>query len=768
MPGRTAFTKAKLNHHAALAVLVVAGGLMSSPALAQVAKPATAAAAASDTAAVTELIVTATRREEALSRVPIAVTAIDGEAVKAAHVVNFSDVPSLVPGAAFIATKGQSTANVMIRGQFVTNDAPALELPVAIFMDDIYYGSLASFDADFFDVGQIAILRGPQGTTFGRNVVGGALQITSNKPKLNDQSGEVNLTLETYNRHNSSGVETQGYVNLPINEHAAARLAYSVRDVDGYMHNMVTGNNLSDQKSYAIRPSLLWEPTDDFRINAFLQFNHENMFASGYQFFGQGALVAKEKAISSDPWDAFQDVDGHNRRDIFAGQVRADWDHSFGTLTAITSYRSLNSDYLDDGDNGPLPMNNNSINASREFQFSEEVRLTSPSSHKFEYVAGAYYSFENLRKAISFGFNGTVPGQFLGVLTKGALQNETVTGDAHVNSIAPFAEGKFHVTDQVAVTLGGRYTVEDKSGYTNHANGSVFYGAPFNASFSKTWSAFTPRAIVEWTPNDAMLFYGSVSTGFKGGGWSLTSTSAAAAVKPLSPEKSTSYEAGAKVHLFDNRLSINADYYLANTNNLQVRTLVAGVLTDTNAGSERAKGFELEAVATPIDHLRLGLNYAYSYPIYSSFKGCTATGFDCTGNPIPYVPKNDVKVMADYTWDAFDGSLTAHADAQWASSTQVSALGYNAPANGGQPIGTTHTAKDGILNGYLAYQPQNAKWRVQLWAKNLTNRWYMAAPSNYYFYFLTTAEFGAGLREVDRGTINPPRQIGATFTYRFE
>ena len=750
------------------AAILAGAGLAATPATAEEAAPAAQAAAATQ---VGEVIVTATRREEALSKVPLAVTAVSGEQVKAQHVNNFGDVPALVPGASFVSTKGQSTANVQIRGQSTTNDAPALELPVAIFMDDIYYGTLASFDADFFDIQQIAILRGPQGTTFGRNVVGGALQITSNKPTLNDQYGEVNATVDTYNRHKSSGFESQGFVNLPISPTAAARLAYSVKDVDGYMYNVLTGNNLSDQKSYAIRPSLLWQPSDDLRVTAFLQYNHENMFSSGYQFFGQGSVVANAKAISSNPWDIFQDVDGRNRRDIWATQVRADWTQPIGTLTSITSYRTLDSYYKDDGDSGPLPMNNNSINASKEFQFSQELRLTSPAGRRLEYVAGVYYSFENLRKAITFGFNGTVPGQFLAVLTKGALQNETVTGDAHVMSIAPFAEGKFHVTDQIALTVGGRYTVEDKKGYTRHANGSVFYGAPFDVKFSHTWSSFTPRAIVSYTPTDTMMFYAGVSTGFKGGGWSLTSTSPAAAVIPLAPEKSTSYEAGAKLQLFDRRLAINAAYYLADTKNLQVRSLVGPVLTDTNAGSERAKGFELEALATPIDKLRLGVNYAYSYPIYRSFKFCAGTAaapVDCTGNVVPFVPKNDFKLFADYSWDVPGGSLDVHADGQWASKTSVSPLNYSAPANAGLPLGEGHTAKKGIVNASLTYEPTGGKWRLQLWGKNLTNKWYMSAPSNYYFYFLTAAEFAAGLREVDRGVVNPPRQVGATFTYRFQ
>ncbi|WP_332770285.1 TonB-dependent receptor [Phenylobacterium sp.] len=749
----------RLKDRVAIAALIAGAGLMVAP---------TGAAAEAPPAVteVQEVIITATRREEALSKVPVAVTAISGEQAKDAHIGNFSDLPSLVPGATFISTKGQSTANVQIRGQSTTNDAPALELPVAIFMDDIYYGTLASFDADFFDISQIAVLRGPQGTTFGRNVVGGALQITSNKPTLGELYGETNITLESYNRHKSTGFESQGFINLPINDKMAGRFAYSVKNVEGYMYNVLTGNSLSDQKSYSIRPSFRWEPTEDVTVNAFLQYNHENMYASGYQFFGQGGVVAAHKAISDDPWDTFHNIDGTNRRDIYATQVRVDWAQPYGTWTALTSYRTLDAFYRDDGDSGPLLRNTNSINASKEFQFSEEIRLTSPSGERLEYVAGLYYSFENLRKRISFGFNGTTPGSFLGVLTGGTLQNETVTGDAHVESVAPFAEGKFHFNDQFALTVGARYTIEHKNGYTRHANGSVFYGAPFDVKFSKTWKSFTPRAILEYTPAEGLLFYGGVSTGFKGGGWSLTSTSPAAAVKPLNPEKSTSYEAGAKVQLFDRRLSINTAVYQADTKNLQVRSLVGPVLTDTNAGKQRVKGIEIEAVATPVSGLQIGANYAYTDAKYKEFKGCAAGGVDCSGNTVPFVPKQDLKVFADYRWDLGEsGSLKAHVDAQWASTTEVSPLNY---ARGAQPLAKQFTDKTGIINASLTYQPQDAPWKVQVWGKNLTNEWYMAAPSNYYFYFVTAAEFAALQREVDRGVINPPRQVGATLTYKFQ
>lgn len=752
MSMRSASRKPKLMRCAALAALFAGSGL-AAPALA-------ADAAADDTNVVGEVIVTATRREERLSKVPIAVTAITGEQAKTERVTNFVDIPAMVPGATFVSTKGQSTANLQVRGQTTTNDSPHLELPVAIFADDIYYGTLASFDADFFDIQQIAILRGPQGTTFGRNVVGGALQITSNKPTLGDNVyGEINATVSTYGRHDQSGFETQGFVNLPVSGSVAARLAYSVKNNDGYMFNRVTGHNVSDQQSYAIRPTLLWQVNDDLRLTALLQFNHENMYASGYQSFGQGALVNSLRGIQK-PWEVSLDVDGQTRRDIVATQLRADWDMSLGTVTSLTSYRTLDSVYEDDGDSSPLALNRPSINRSKEFQFSQELRLTSPSGQKLEYIAGLYYSFENLKKAITFGFNGTIPQSRLSIFTAGQRQDAVVTGDNHVLTLAPYAELKYHITDQLALTAGGRYTYEKKKGYTSHDRRTVFYGAPFDVQFEESWSKFTPRAILEFTPMEGALVYGSVSTGFKGGGWSLTSTNPVAAVTPLEPETSTSYEVGTKLRLLDNRLVFNLAAYRAKTKNVQVRTLVAGVLNDTNAGGILVKGVEVETVASPIENLQIGINYAYTDATYSSFRGCTATGVDCSGNPVPFTPKNDLKIYVNYELDLGDnGTLSLHADDQWASSFQVSALRA-------QPIGVKHTARKDFVNLSATYAPAEGSWRLQLWARNVLNRWSMPAPSNYNFYFLTPQENAAF--EVDRGVINPPRQIGMTFTYRFE
>lgn len=736
---------------AALAALV---GAVAHPAIAAETTP-------SASTQVGEIVVTATRREEALSDVPIAVTALTGEQVQDARVQNFQDLPAMVPGASFISTKGQSTANVQIRGQVQTNDSPHVDMPVAIFMDDVYFGTTASFSADFFDIDQIAILRGPQGTTFGRNVVGGAVQIVSQRPKFGDDGGEITVGLSKYSTARDAGFESQGFLNTEISDTLAGRLAYSVKNIGGYTPNRTTGSYLNDQRSFAVRPSLLWRPTERLDVLFTGYYFHENQFPSGYKSIGQGAIQAANDAAADSPWDVFHDVDGEYRRTIYTAQIRADYDMDFADLTSITSYRSLDSYYVDDGDSSPRPANPRSLNQSNEFQFSQEFRLTSPGGTRFDWVAGAYYSFENLRKEIHFTFNGTDPVYLLNTFTGGAAQVQDVIGDDHVTSLAVFGEGKFKVTDALSVTLGGRYTYEGKEGYTNHIGASAFYGAAYAVTMEDSWTSFTPRLIIDWKPTDDLMFYAGVSTGFKGGGWSLTATSPARAVIPLTPEDSISYEAGAKVQLFDRRLSANLTLYQADTENLQVRSLVAGVLRDSNAGQLRVKGLELEAIARPTDSLTFSLNYAFTDAVYQDFRGCAAGGVDCTGNTAPFVPENDLKIGGEYRWTlANDGVLTARADVQWADAFEQS------PTNG-QPLARALSKKDGVVNMSLVYESPDGLWKAQLFAKNLTNEWYFGSAANYYFYFVTKAENAAGLREVDRGPINAPRQVGISLTRRF-
>lgn len=772
-------------------MLLLAGGAASafaSPATAQtdaaapMVQPTKTAASSAPTAptppattpssgqAAGDIIVTATRRAERLQDVPIAVSAIDGRQIQARRIDNFAEIVKIAPGPTFVPVKGTSLITVQIRGQSTTNDATGLENPIGIYIDDVYYGSLASFDANLFDVSQIAVLRGPQGTTFGRNAVGGALQITNNVAELGHDSARITLT-GLGNALGRLGIESDGYVNYAFGDAFAARLAYSIKNDGGYQHNLVTGSYLDDNRVQSVRGSLTWQATDRLRVTASAAYTHRGGFGDGAVIVGQGALAAQVKAATGgDLHKTLLDDDGMTRRNIFAGIVKMDYDTGLGTVSSITGYRSLKAFYQEDSDGGPLPANYPSINTNDEKQVSEEIRFTSKFGGPFDVVAGVYFGYENLYHGILFNFNGTLPQSYLSVLTPGKIASQLVDGRIKNRSVGPYIEGKYKFSSKLSLTAGLRYSYERKSGYTEHVGSSPFYGGPYYVQLGKDsptdhWDAFTPRVILNYTPAKDMLFYASASKGFQGGGWVLTATNAARAAVPLKAETTWSYEVGTKSSFFNHFLTTNVAAFLADTSNLQVRSLVNGVLIDSNAGKERVKGVEVEASVHPVRGLSIGANYAYTDAYYREFEGCAAGGINCTGNKVPFVSKNDFTALLDYDYELPSGArMNLHFDDKFASP-------YQLVATNAQQLGVPYTKRHNVANISLSYTPPDGGWDLRVWGRNIFDKSYASNALNYYFYNLSPAEVaangGAAHSDVERLTIAPPRTLGITFTARF-
>lgn len=447
-----------------------------------------------------------------------------------------------------------------------------------------------------------------------------------------------------------------------------------------------------------------------------------------------------------------------------AGFVRAEIATPLGALTAITGYRGLKFRYREDGDGTSLLLNDN-YNFARESQVSQEIRLVSDTGGKLDYIFGLYAEHANLRREQVYNFYPNPQSQ-LSVLTGGAFQHQDVVGKFAVNSIAGFGELKYHFTDQLSLTAGGRYTHEGKKGSILHDGASAFYGAAYYVPVKRGWNALTPRFVLDYQPNSDILVYASASKGFKGGGWPISVSTAAAASTPLSPEKSWSYELGAKTQWFGRRLTFNIDGYQADTKDLQVRSFINGVLRDNNAGQARVKGVDVEVIGRPVPALSIGARYAYTDAKYKSFTGCAAGGVNCTGNQLPVSPRNDVSVFGQYTADLGPGALSLNADVRYAGSFQLN------PTNTQQLV-APKTKINGLVNGSITYAPHGANWTLQLWAKNLTATHYVVYAFNYNVFVLTPAEArsvaagGQGLVEADRGVLNAPRSLGATLDVRF-
>ena len=709
-----------------------------------------------------EIIVTATKRSESIQAVPIAVSAFSGEQLAASRITSLGDLAAAVPGPTFVPISGSSGSQIQIRGQYASDDAPAFDTPVGVFIDDIYYGSVASFYPDFYDVEQIAVLRGPQGTTFGRNTVGGALQVISARPSIVDGlSGNLSLTLR-----DPTGVESEGHRNMPLSSMSALRVAYSFKDYDGYRRNVTTGNDLNDKRAKSGRVSLLLQPSDSLDILTSVSYTKEDSLGDGPLLIGQGGLVASLEAQRTDQDQTFVDDDGVTDREILNSFLRLDWQTSLGTLTSITGYRSLDALYREDIDGSPVPIAPNKIDVNEEDQVSQEFRLTSDSGGKLEWIAGLYYLDQSVFRSETYTFGGLAPW-LINTLTGGVLNRVQISGDIKTESIAPFGEAKWRFTDQWALSVGARYTYDKKQNRTQQQNlttpgaSTIFFGLPKDVSAEENWDAWTPRVVLEFQPTEDVFLYANASRGFKSGGYNYAAPTVAQAQTPLLPEESMSYEIGAKTYTFDRRVKANLAVYHATTEDLQVRSLVGTALQSNNAGEARVQGAELELEVKPLEDFSIGGNFAYTDAEYTSYKGC-APAVDCTGNRIPFTPLHSTNAWTQYRWGfANEASLTLRAEGKWASKYELHPQSIL--------IARNMTAQRDIVNAFLTYEAPAGRWSVRAWSRNLLDKQYVAFATNYFFYLLTTTEATAGgLTEVDRATVNQARSYGITLNYRFD
>jgi len=709
-----------------------------------------------------KIVVTATRREELAQRVPVAVSAFSGDLMRETRVGNLDDLSALVPGPSFIPISGASQAIVQIRGTIGgSDDSPAFDTPVALFLDELYYGSVSNFYPDFFDASQVAVLRGPQGTSFGRNVVGGAIQITSNRPEF-ENSAQFAGTLM-----NRPGFESEGYYNGMISDKFATRIAYSVKNIDGYNRNVVTGNDLDDKKMFAVRWSNRITPSDDLDINLIASWTHEDSNGPGFRYLGDGFRVAEINALPEFR-QVLQDTDGYVKKDMWSVVLHVEWDTSIGTVTSITGYRGLDQAFEKDEDGYSFPFNQDKIDTSKEDQFSQELRLTSPSDGRsFEWLAGIYYLHQKLFRSERHGFGGP-PGSLIAFLLSGAAGLENGARQfteqyqtSIVDSIAVYAEGNLHISDWLGIRAGVRYTYDHKKGETVHTEPSRFFGDPFAFDWSDSWDKVTPRVPIELTPNDDMLFYASATSGFKSGGFTFSSPTLVEAMIPLLPESAWSYEVGAKLAFFEEALRVNLVGFLMDTKNLQVRALEAGVLTQSNAGKTRNKGFEIELVANPVGEFFVGVNYNYIHARYVSFPGCTAA-LDCTGNIVPFTPKQTLGLFLQNTFDIGNaGALTLRGEYKYMAPY------YFGPQNTETPQVRELTKRDTFINVFLTYEPNDSAWSLQFWARNIANDKAVTFAPNYFFFMLDFDEFLGGANQAWRLSYTEPRSYGVTFTYRF-
>jgi iron complex outermembrane receptor protein len=681
-----------------------------------------------------EVLVTAQRRGERLQDVPITVTVLDAEQIQRARVQQIGDVASRTPGLSFDAYPA-SQPRVFIRGIGSPDRGAAGDPSAAVFLDEIYLGRPAAVAFDAFDVERIEVLKGPQGTLYGRNVVGGAINVLSRRadPSAFDAGAEV--TVGNYQR-----LDGAAFVNSPLADgKAAIRASGSWRTHDGYVRNTFTGNRVEDQDTTSTRLQFLGRPADNIRLSFSVDGTRDRAAGPAQHVFDldEGADEAVFWTVDRDRKHTAGASDGFQDRDTWGARAQLDWDVSFATLTYLGSYRDLDYHTYYDFDGGNAATNLIDIAGTNDEQsdfYSNEIRMSSLPDAHVSWVAGLY----------NFGSDTDRLDTLALTVGRNALA-EIYTQRATLDSYAVFGDVNWPLTDRFSVTGGVRYSRDEKEYRVSNTAGAAIVraGERFDVSVSRNYDAATYRLGASFKLAEEHLLYLMVSRGFKSGGFQDTPASAADAADDFEPEYATQYELGQKSTFADGALVWNNTLFLLDYTDLQTRRVLdnLAIVTD-NAGEATIQGYETYLSWRAFAGARLTLSYAYTDATFDEFS--PEPGVDYAGNRISRTPEHKVVLSPSYDWLLPQGATLSVA-ADYSHESRI----FDDNSNAGPEVrDPTH-----FVDARIIYSSADEKWAVSFWGKNLTDE--------------LTRTFQATFLGANFGAYNPPRTYGATFSWKY-
>jgi iron complex outermembrane receptor protein len=554
-----------------------------------------------------DIVVTARKRAEAerLQDVPIAVTALSGATLEDRQIIDVQQVADLTPNVQMNevgATPG--TANFSIRGMGLTGAIPTLESPVGVFVDGVYLASPQGAIFDLFDLDGLEVLRGPQGTLFGKNVTGGAVLLRSRAPSK-DWEVRARVGVETGPEFNA-GLSVSG----PVSDTLSFRVTGQYRNDLGYFTNAFDGQKYGKERNVLLRGSVLWQPTPD--VNLTLRYEHGEMDArntpvQNYAFQGRNSFAINVDTAGSFTTQNWNQVTGELNINIGPG-----------TLTNVFGYRNQLTHTFYDSDGTPFRGLYLEFYAPAE-QISNELRYAAKLG-PVNFTVGAYYFHSNLglyeqRWLNSIG-GGFTPRAY------GARQ----TADTY----AVFAQGDVNVTEKLALTLGARYSHDPKKAdiglFTAAADTCDIVARNCVYAFpnqSNSWNSFTPKVGLQYKFNRDFQVYGSWTRAYRAGGYTSRLTSLSQSLS-FDQEAVSAYEIGQKADLFDRRLRLNTSAFYNKYDNL-IRTVQApgpgGVVSDTrNTADATIWGFEGELQAVINSHLSINAFVGYLHGKYDTIR----------------------------------------------------------------------------------------------------------------------------------------------------
>lgn len=733
-----------------LAMAATAASVLITPTIAQAQTAEAAPPQAVEQSQLDDVIVTARRRTETLRDAPISISVLSGENAEQRGLARIKDLAAAVPNFTISdAGSTNSSTTIVLRGISSNARNAGFEAGVGVYVDGVFTGRPASFNQDLVDIERIEVLRGPQGTLFGKNTIAGAVNITTVKPDY-EFGGTAAVEFGNY------GLFTgRGAVNIPLAEDTlAVRISGFAKSRDGYVLNLLDGARFNDEGAVGGRVQLRWDPADYARINVSFDVLDEERTQSFPETIDDPAAPGPRTTIN--------DFDPFETRQLWGGSVTGDFDLSNGDVFSfITGYRSADIRAANDNDNTVADLLAVDFLDSQT-QFSQELRLVSAPGRTFAYALGLYI-YDQQAEAVHSGIFGTdFP------LTGGTRVSIDGVASVATRSYAAYGDFQYDVTPAFSLLGGLRLTYEEKR-LQYRQDGGLLPGVIFEPiptltdEISDDDLSLTAGLRYKFSPR--LTGYARYATGYKSGGWNAdfigSSLIAAAATSgdgvfdardiDFEPESVANYEIGLKGDWFARRLGVNLAVFSMDYQDLQVSQFL-GVLNGgtviTNAGRAQINGVELEVTATPVSALQLNFALGYLDATFEEYDDCTATTPTCAGNRLPDAPEWSGSAGAEYTFDGWSfaditGRVEAiYRDAVFATPTNISRLA---------------TESYTLVNASLNFEPRGQNWSVSVWGRNLTDEDYLVGVAD-------DDLLGTGRTF---GGYGAPRTYGARLQYRY-
>ncbi len=701
-----------------------------------------------------EIIVTAQKRTENLQDVPLSVTALDSLTLKETGADDILDIVAMIPGAGS-AINNPSEQTLSIRGVAGGSEGPATDTSVSVLIDGEVISRSFMYASAFYDMERVEVLRGPQGTTYGRNATGGIVHFISKKP-TQEPSGSLKVGYGNLNR-----LKAEGYINGGISDKISARLSLYYDESDGYTDDAISGEDLDTRQTFSGRLQFLIDPSDQFSVHLRAHYSKDDhgsprprrSYDPSLPFFIEPITDFPLLDDSLDPYEASNNEDTFYEREIYGVSADIYWEFGGFSLKSITAYRHGDDDIRNDlfGTRSRLVVQNSSNDSD---VFNQELRFdNSPSADGLFWTIGLFYLNEDSNRLEHKEALYALPN--LG----DALGTDQVFDEYNTtNAYGVFGETAIDLTDTLRLTLGGRYS-RDKKDFTVDHTATGFAADVFiepdslptvAGSASDKWSAFTGRASLDYNITDDVMVYATISQGYLSGGFNGEPVNAEALMTSFDKEKLTNIEAGVRASSADRRFIVNATTFLMSYDDIQVPDfLPSGTSIVDNAGEADIRGVEIDFLLRP--NSIFSLSGAFGY-IDSEMKQHPNAEF--IGMKLAEVPEWTIALSGTVDIPLFEdkGDLRLRVDYR----NRGTILDGLMVDDGSTFFKQNRRPGVGKVDARLTWADLDDRFEVSVWGRNLTNK-------------VEQSGIGpvVGLYEQRTVTYHPPREYGISVAVNF-